>query len=111
MIKDNITLGEMKVYCSEMVGRYGDQCCKHCEFAELGCCDAPDQWQLEETGKCSAAQPDWEELYNKAEEAGRRLYMKCEDAEARARVAELENLKLRTIVATVETMLGRKFDV
>lgn len=81
-IKDNVTLGEVKARCAELTGKYGDQCCNHCEFGDIGCCDPPDAWKLEET---NAAHPE--------------------------RDADDEIRRLRTIVGAVETMLGRKFDV
>lgn len=43
----NTTLGEVKAHCIEMFERYKDECCEHCEFSDLGCCDAPESWKLD----------------------------------------------------------------
>lgn len=109
-MRSDMTLGEVKDRCAEMTGKYGDSCCNHCDFGELGCCNPPDEWKLEELAKAACAQPNWEEMYCKSEEACRQMYMKVEDAAQRAARAEDENRRLRTIVSVVETMLGRKFE-
>lgn len=43
----NITLGEVKAHCAEMFEKYKDECCDHCKFADLGCCDAPSDWKID----------------------------------------------------------------
>ena len=43
----NTTLGEVKARCAELTAKYGDDCCNHCEYSELGCCDPPDTWNLD----------------------------------------------------------------
>ena len=60
---------------------------------------------------CDKAQPNWEEMFKKSEETCRQMYMKMEDALRRADRADEEIRRLRLIVSTVETMIGRKFDV
>lgn len=107
-MRDNVTLGEVKRCCKEMTEKYGDDCCNRCRFSELGCCDAPDRWVIE-PGICES-QPNWEEMFKKSEETCREMYMKMEDAHRRADRADEEIRRLRLIVSTVETMLGRKFD-
>lgn len=102
----NTTLGEVKAKCQEATEKHGNCCCEHCDFGELGCCDAPEYWQVEP----GEAQPNWEAMFHESEEACRKMYIRCEEAERRAdRMAE-EIGHLRTIVSTVETMIGRKFD-
>lgn len=108
-MRDNITLGEMKACCVKMVAEYGDACCENCEYADMGCCNPPDTWELE-PGVCES-RPNWEEMYGKVCEDNRLMHMKAEDSYARAKALEGENLKLRTIVGTLETLLGRKFEV
>lgn len=111
MTKDNVTLGQVKARCVELTSKHGSKSCDNCEFAELCCCDPPDSWKLEETGKCCTAQPNWEEMFNKAREEGAKMFEEREFLRAREQYLERENEKLRTIVSVVETMLGRKFDV
>lgn len=106
-MRSNITLGEVKAKCEEMTGKYGDNCCKHCDFSEMGCCDSPDHWVVEPQ---PTAQPNWEKMYCESEEARRQMFMKYEDAARRADRADEEIRRLRTIVSVVETMLGRKFE-
>ena len=89
-MKDNITLGEMKARCLELNGKFGDNCCDQCEYAEIGCCDPPDSWKLEKA-------TEYANVYGVPEEE----YLRKEE----------ELKRLRTIVSTVETMLGRKFEV
>lgn len=108
-MRDNVTVGEVKARCKELTEQYGDNCCRNCEFSEMGCCDSPDNWLLE--AGCCEAQPSWEEMFKQSEEACRQLYMKMEDAQRRADRADEEIRRLRLIVSTVETMIGRKFDV
>ena len=43
----NTTLGEVKTHCAEMFERYKDECCENCKFLGLGCCDAPESWNLD----------------------------------------------------------------
>lgn len=43
----NITLGEVKAHCAEMFEKYKDECCGHCKFTDLGCCDAPSDWKID----------------------------------------------------------------
>lgn len=105
---DTTTLGEVKARCAELTAKYGnEECCRHCEFGELGCCDAPDRWDL----KAGCVQPNWEAMFHESEEACRKMYMKMEDAQQRADRADEEIRRLRLIVSTVETMIGRKFEV
>ena len=107
-MRDTITLGEMKACCEEMTAKYGtDHCCEHCEYAEMGCCNPPDDWQLE----AGCVQPNWEAMFHEAEKHCHDLCMKAEANHARAERLAEENLKLRTVVSAVETMIGRKFDV
>ena len=108
-MKDNITLGQVKARCAELTGKYGNDCCKHCEFSEISCCDSPDRWVLEETG-CTG-QPNWEEMFHRSEEECAKLAHKAHDSYERAERSEAENRNLRIIVSVMETMLGRKFDV
>lgn len=88
---NNVTIGEVKARCTELTGKYGDKCCDHCEFDELGCCDSPDNWKVD---PCED-HPDWEGMFHSAEEKCRRLYE--------------ENQHLRVIIGAVETVLGREF--
>lgn len=104
---DTTTLGEVKRACTEATGKYGDLCCEHCEFGELGCCDPPDQWQFEP----GLAQPNWEAMFHQSEKSCQQMYMKLEEMSRKADDLYRENLLLRTVVSTVETMIGRKFDV
>lgn len=106
-MRDNMTLGEMKAHCAELNAKHGEAACNHCEFCDNGCCDSPDTWQL----KAGCVQPNWEEMFKKSEETCRQMYMKMEDAQRRADRADEEIRRLRLIVSTVETMIGRKFDV
>lgn len=109
-MRDDITLGEVKARCTELTAKYGEACCNNCEYGELGCCDPPDQWQVE-AGKERCAQPNWEEMFHQSEKSCQQMYMKLEDMSRKADDLYRENLRLRTIVSTVETMIGRKFDV
>lgn len=107
-MRDNITLGEVKARCMEMTDKYGeDDSCNHCEFAEMGCCLSPDDWKLE-PGVCEG-QPNWKEMCLSYEEEHREMYAKLEEAKAKACAVEVENLRLRTIVGAIETLIGRKF--
>ena len=99
----DITLGEVKAHCAEQFREYGDKCCEHCKFVNLGCCDAPTDWKVD-AAECRTGQPNWEETCKE-------LSADCEYEHNRANALEAENAKLRTIVHVVEAMLGRKFDV
>lgn len=105
----NITLGEVKAHCIEMFERYKDKCCENCEFSDLGCCDAPESWKLDEdtpvdSEKVCESRPDWEEMYQLA-------YAEHEECRNRANLLEAENARYRTIINTIEFILGRKFDL
>lgn len=108
-MRDDITLGEVKARCKEATEKHGDKCCEHCDFGELGCCDAPEYWNVEPG--CCKAQPNWEEMFHQSEKHRLELCMKLEDTTGKAEALFAENRRLRTIVSTVETMIGRKFDV
>lgn len=106
-MRDNMTLGEMKTHCEKLTAEHGESSCNHCEFDACGCCNTPESWKLE----AGCAQPNWEEMYKASEESCRQMYMKMEDAHRRADRADEEIRRLRLVVSTVETMIGRKFDV
>lgn len=108
-INPNITLGEVKAHCNEMFAKYADECCDHCDYTDMGCCDAPSDWKLDDTPNdgekvCDGCQTDWEEMYQIA-------YREREECRVHANAVEAENAKLRTIVRTVEAMLGRRIDI
>lgn len=104
---DTTTLGEVKRRCEELTAKHGEDCCNHCEFMGCGCQSSPDRWQLE----AGCVQPNWEGMFHTSEETCRQMYMKMEDAHRRADRADEEIRRLRLVVSTVETMIGRKFDV
>lgn len=105
----NITLGEVKAHCIEMFDRHKDECCENCEFSDLGCCDAPEIWKLDEdtpvdSEKVCESRPDWEEMYH-------RLLEEWAANRDRANYLEADNARLHTIIKAVEFALGRRLDL
>lgn len=95
-MRPDITLGEVKAHCAEMDKKYGHECCDHCKYADLGCCDAPMDWALDDTpndGEKERAGQTYQEL----------LAQKC--------FLEVENMRYRTITKAMEFALGRKLDL
>ena len=106
----DITLGEVKARCEEMFAKYGDGCCDHCEYTNLGCCDAPESWNVD-AAECRTGRPNWEEMFKASEEACRQMCMKLESAEKEIDFLAAENERQRIMINTIETMIGREFDV
>lgn len=105
----NITLGEVKAHCIELYDKYGTDCCERCKFADLGCCDAPSYWKLDDdthvgNEKVCESRPDWEEMYH-------RLLEEFAANRDRANYLEVDNARLHVIIKAVEFALGRRLDL
>ena len=57
-----------------------------------------------------AGKTDYEALYEEAVATARKVFEKEEKLEAKCRALEVESLKYKTIIATMEFLLGRKID-
>ena len=102
-MRADMTLGEIKAYCARLTAEHGDNSCRFCDFVECGCCESPNEWILsEEDAPTPVAQPDWEAKCHELEDALAAVQFDLTTAVE-------ENERLRLIISTIETMLGRKF--
>lgn len=100
----DMTVAELKAHCMKQSEKYsGEDDCIKCDFKDLGCCSPPDTWNVSEP----PARPNWERMYHDFEARFREMRA---DYEMKIDALHHENVKLRTIVGTVETILGRKFE-
>ena len=54
--------------------------------------------------------PNYEALYEEAVATARKMFEKEEKLEAKCRALEVENVKYKTIIKTLEFLLGRELD-
>ena len=113
-MRSDMTLGELHAHCRKMADKYGPLICKDCEFYKNPvCCKAPFAWKLDppNTEPEPLAAPNWEEMFKASEETRRQMCMKLESVEKENDFLAAENERQRIMINTIETMIGRKFDV
>lgn len=89
ILRDNVTLGEIKAHCKKRIEELGDEACRQCKYCYTVCGESPHEWELTEG-------VNFRETLNKALDRNRQLEKENERlADDNARLNILVKASLR----------------